>query len=76
MAAIRSFFVALRRALWWTLLLSTGWVGIGGMSLGSASDAAIKRLWEAAALIAGVTFIVVFTTFLLRSGSTNIRRTD
>jgi hypothetical protein len=58
-------------ALWWTLLLTSAFVGIGGMSLlgSSDSDQDFRRFWQAAAVLAIVSFIVALAIFARRTSA-------
>jgi len=58
-------------ALYWTLLVSSAFVGIGGMSIQAAPDRVIRLLWINDGILAAFTFLVAIIVFAVRSKKTS-----
>jgi hypothetical protein len=53
-------------ALFWTCLVGSAFVGIGGMGLQGASDAEIRYLWIWGGIFAAMTFLIAIIVFSVR----------
>jgi hypothetical protein len=54
-------------ALWWTVLVSSAFIGIGGMSQQAAPERVIRILWLDDGIVAVTTFSVAIAIFTLRT---------
>lgn len=60
-------------ALSWALLVSTGFLGVGGVSLQGTSDGEVRHLWQAGGIVAIAVFLVAVVVFANRSARITIR---